>query len=150
LFSLAQITPGLSASQQYLRGTIGQAKTACQSSIANAGEARFEVVSIKRNTSERAGSNIVLRPNGGLTMLNVATITLLARAFEPTIPREMIGLPGWASNEHYDIRATSSLAHATPAQRATMLRSMLADRFKLLTHVRRAPYLCLGLAGVAR
>jgi uncharacterized protein (TIGR03435 family) len=95
----------------------------------------FDVVSIKRNTSARARVNVAVRPDGGITMLDVPTITLLTRAFPPFIPLEMLGLPGWASTERYDIRTTSPLEYATGAQRADMIRNMLADRYKLLTHV---------------
>jgi uncharacterized protein (TIGR03435 family) len=47
------------------------------------------------------------------------------------------GLPGWATSDLYDIRATSSLAAATADDRAKMLRALLADRFKLTAHVEK-------------
>jgi uncharacterized protein (TIGR03435 family) len=46
----------------------------------------------------------------------------------------MVGLPRWALSETYDVSATSSLATATVDDRAAMMRAMLAERFKLVTH----------------
>jgi hypothetical protein len=40
----------------------------------------FEVVSIKRNTSNVLGSNVSQRPDGGFTMVNIPVETLIARA----------------------------------------------------------------------
>jgi uncharacterized protein (TIGR03435 family) len=67
-------------------------------------------------------------------MLNVAAGTLVARAYS-FAPVDMIGLPGWAMNERYDVIATASLVNPTVEQRTAMLRAMLADRFQLATHV---------------
>jgi uncharacterized protein (TIGR03435 family) len=43
----------------------------------------------------------------------------------------MVGLPVWTRTELYDVKATSSLPRATADDQVTMLRAMLADRFKL-------------------
>jgi uncharacterized protein (TIGR03435 family) len=101
---------------------------------------RFEVVSIKRNTSNALGSNgSSERPDGGFTLLNVPMMTLVARAQFPGIaPIDMVGLPEWARSERYDVRATSPLSRpATPQERAAMVRAMLVDRVKLATHVEK-------------
>jgi uncharacterized protein (TIGR03435 family) len=103
-------------------------------------DVRFEVVSIKRNTSNALGSNgSSERPDGGFTLLNVPMMTLVARAQFPTIaPIDMVGLPEWARTERYDVSATSPLGRpATPPERAAMVRAMLADRVKLSTHVEK-------------
>jgi uncharacterized protein (TIGR03435 family) len=103
----------------------------------------FDVVSVKRNTAStsasaspavRFSSTVTQRPDGGLTMLNVPAGTLVARAYSAA-PIDMVGLPGWAMNERYDLNATASQANPTAEQRAAMLRAMLADRFKLVAHV---------------
>ena len=99
---------------------------------------RFDVVSIKRNTSNALGSNgSSERPDGGFTLLNVPMMTLVARAQDPLIaPIDMIGLPEWARSERYDVSTTSPLGRpAAPAERAAMVRAMLADRVKLVTHL---------------
>ncbi|HKE83697.1 MAG TPA: TIGR03435 family protein [Vicinamibacterales bacterium] len=101
----------------------------------------FEVVSIKRNAANVAGRfenpTQIQRPDGGFTMTFVPIMTLIARAYPPHIPIDMVGLPDWARLEYYDVSATSTLAKATPDDRIAMLRAMLADRFKLTVHVEK-------------
>jgi uncharacterized protein (TIGR03435 family) len=114
-------------------------------------DVRFEVVSIKRNTSNALGSNgSSERPDGGFTLLNVPMMTLVARAQFPLIaPVDMVGLPEWARSERYDVSAASPLGRAaTPQERAVMVRAMLVDRVKLATHVekRQLPVYDLVLA----
>ena len=85
---------------------------------------RFEVVSIKRNTSNALGSNgSSERPDGGFTLLNVPMMTLVARAQFPLIaPIDMVGLPEWSRTERYDVIASSPLSRpATPQERAAMI-----------------------------
>jgi uncharacterized protein (TIGR03435 family) len=43
-------------------------------------------------------------------------------------------LPGWTNDERYDIVAKMPPGTFTPPQRASMIRALLADRFKLKTH----------------
>jgi uncharacterized protein (TIGR03435 family) len=107
----------------------------------------FDVVSVKPHEAaagetrsfRRFGPTVAQRPDGGLTMLNVPTALLIARAYSGTTnsgatSADVVGLPGWATTERYDVVATSSLSSATPEQREAMLRAMLADRFKLTAH----------------
>jgi uncharacterized protein (TIGR03435 family) len=101
---------------------------------------RYEVVSIKRNTSNALGSNgSSERPDGGFTLLNIPIMTLVGRTqFPPIPPIDMVGLPEWARSERYDVSATSPLGRpATPEERAAMLRHMLTERVKLVTHVEK-------------
>jgi uncharacterized protein (TIGR03435 family) len=112
---------------------------------------RFEVASIKRNTSNALGSNgSSERPDGGFTLLNVPMMTLVARAQFPLIaPVDMVGLPEWARSERYDVSATSPLSRpATPQERAAMVRALLVDRSRLTAHVekRQLPVYDLVLA----
>lgn len=101
---------------------------------------RFEVISIKRNTSGALGSNGSSdRPDGSFTLINVPMMTLIGRAQFPSIPPiDIIGLPEWARRERYDVSTRSPLMRpATPVERAAMIRNMLADRVQLVTHVER-------------
>jgi uncharacterized protein (TIGR03435 family) len=98
----------------------------------------FDAVSIRRNLTNDVGSNIMDRANG-FTMLNVPVSALVARAYSPTVPLDMVGLPRWATSDRYDITASSSLAAPTQEQRTEMLRNLLADRFKLTVHVEQKP-----------
>ena len=101
---------------------------------------RFEVVSIKRNTSNTLFSNgSNQRPDGGFTLINVPMMTLIGAAQFPSIaPIDMVGLPEWSRTDRYDVSATSPLGRpATPQERAAMMRAMLADRVHLVTHAEK-------------
>ncbi len=123
-------------------------RTQAPSPPAPAAGPTFEVVSIKRNTADRVNSSINPRPDGGLTIVSLPVATLVARAYPPAVPIDMVGLPGWATSERYDVSATSPLPNPTPDQRIAMLRAMLADRFKLAVHfeTREQPVYDLVLA----
>lgn len=96
----------------------------------------FDVVSIKRNTTNALGSNgSSQRPDGGFTLLNVPVTTLIGRAYPVGVPADYVGLPAWASTDRYDVSTTSPLTNPTQEQRAAMMQAMLADRFRLLVHV---------------
>jgi uncharacterized protein (TIGR03435 family) len=98
----------------------------------------FDVVSIRRNTTNALGSNgSSERPDGGFTLINIPVGTLIARAYPPVAPVDMVGLPAWASSDRYDVSAASSLGRAAPEDRIAMMRAMLADRFKLVAHVEK-------------
>src|SRR5689334_21798296 len=81
-----------------------------QSSI---GGPTFEVVSIKLNVANQLNQSLNQRPDGGFTMTNIPISTLITRVYPFTTAREMLGLPGWALTDRYDINATSSLSSAT-------------------------------------
>jgi len=101
----------------------------------------FDVVSIKRHIPEPGplGLNQMQnqRPDGGFTMTNFPVSTLIARAYPPTLPVDIVWLPGWATTERYDVSATSTLSRVTADDRVAMMRAMLADRFKLVTHIEK-------------
>ncbi|HET9267290.1 MAG TPA: TIGR03435 family protein, partial [Vicinamibacterales bacterium] len=98
----------------------------------------FDVVSVKLHPPEQGiaalNTNVSQRPDGGLTMTNVPVGLIISRAYG-IAPVNMVGLPGWANSERYDLNATASVPGATTEQRAAMLKAMLADRFKLSVHV---------------
>jgi len=102
--------------------------------LAQSGPA-FDVVSIKRNTAGFAPGPLpqpIQRPDGSLVLTNVPVNNLIARAY-PGL--DIVGLPEWVRTERYDVATTSTLTTATADDRATMMRAMLADRFKLVAHV---------------
>ena len=88
----------------------------------------FDVVSIKRSTSDLLG------PRWGGTparyqMINGPVSALIYEAFEPQV-YELPGAPGWVFSDKYDVIATTSGPPSKEAH-AARLRSMLVDRFKL-------------------
>jgi uncharacterized protein (TIGR03435 family) len=96
----------------------------------------FDAVSIKPNTSSLLSMPgavaIGLQPGGRFVMQDGAPIALIRSAYPDAA--EVVGLPEWAvSKGRYDLEATVAF-QATPAQIEQMLRTMLADRFKLHAH----------------
>src|SRR5687768_12045678 len=109
---------------------------------------RFEVASVKPNKS---GSVLVLQPRaapGRYQMLNLDVRTLIATAFN--LPAyQIVNAPDWTQNEQFDITAQMP-ADVKPAAgvQAEMLRTLLAERFKLVTHreTRELPVSALVIA----
>lgn len=95
----------------------------------------FDVVSIKRNTSNSLGNSMRQAPDGGFTMVNSSVQFLIASAYPTSGASEVVGLPAWATSERYDVMATAALPASPSADdRREMMRAMLADRFKLKAH----------------
>ncbi len=93
----------------------------------------FEVVSVRRviatgDSNLPVAARFEQRPDGGVAATNITVATLIARAYPSML---LVDIPEWAQRERYDVRATSSLPSATSDDRLAMLRTMLADRFKL-------------------
>ena len=101
--------------------------------LAQSAPARFEVVSIRRHaTPEAAGGSRTL-PDGTSVITNQTIESLLRRA-SPVPVRTVLGMPDWVKYERYDITAKPP-AGATPEQRAEMMRTLFAERMKLVGHV---------------
>jgi uncharacterized protein (TIGR03435 family) len=95
-------------------------------------EPTFEVVSIRRNLSgERA--QVYWRPDGGVIIVNLEARQLVWQGY-PAVPADTVGMPAWASEESYDVNAVAVRGSASAEDRRAMMRSMLADRFKLIVH----------------
>lgn len=103
----------------------------------------FEVVSIRQSPPDQPGafpfpqSSFEQRPDGGISVTNLPVANLIARAYPPTLPVEIVGLPDWTRRDGYNVNATARVSSATRDDQLAMLRSMLADRFKLAVHVER-------------
>jgi uncharacterized protein (TIGR03435 family) len=107
---------------------------------------RFDVVSIKRNTSAEQGGKNGLDA-GAYTGINVTVRRMIALAYLPLPNAQLVGGPGWINTERFDVRATFTGTPARP-QLQEMLRAMLADRFTLRTHreLRPTPVFALTVA----
>jgi len=96
----------------------------------------FEVASVKRNTSEplRLSGPPQSTPRGEVRLVRVPARVLVLRAFPlPLSPPQIVGLPGWADTENYDVTAKGS-PDATPEDVRQMWRTLLADRMHLAAH----------------
>jgi len=104
----------------------------------------FEVATIKSNKSAEQGGGS--RFNGLYYIgTNVTLKRVIRLAYGPI--QEFAGGPGWIESEHYDITAKAA-GNPTREQLQLMLRSLLADRFKLVVHkeTRDLPAFALVLA----
>ena len=111
---------------------------------------RFEVVSVKPNDGPGTSSSLSQRPDGGFTMVNMPVRTLITQAYGAG---EIVGLPGWAANDRYDVNATAALPRPpTQDDRRAMMQAMLAERFKLSVRMetREAPAFDLVFARADR
>jgi len=101
----------------------------------------FDVVSIKRSTSG-PGPTMILSPldSDRVIVANASARAILGEAYGIRLHDLILGVPGWADSDAYDIEAKvapSDLAafhKLLPMQRNPMLRSLLADRFHLACH----------------
>jgi len=98
---------------------------------------RFEVASVKRN-KEGAGGNTNLRGlAGGAFRATNATLKMLIRnAYRLMLTDEVVGGPSWTDSDGFDVDARPA-REATLLEQSYMLRTLLADRFKLV--VRKEP-----------
>lgn len=95
---------------------------------------RFEIVSVKPYSGPGTSMSMMQRPDGGFTMINMPIRTLITQAYGPV--SDVVGLPGWAANDRFDVNATASLSRPpTQDDRRAMMQAMLADRFKLAVHM---------------
>ena len=92
----------------------------------------FDVVSIRPAPGSTRLSNIRERP-GGFTLEKGTVQDLLVHAYAIP-PADILGLPGWASRDVYDVAATASAVSPSLEVRRTMVRALLADRFRLRAH----------------
>jgi uncharacterized protein (TIGR03435 family) len=107
----------------------------------------FDVVSIRLNkdTAQMSGNGTFSRRVGirttpdGFSASNVDLKMLIANAYGVK-PDQISGGPGWIDSNRYDIEAKVVAANGATPQPLTreqsnlMLRSLLADRFKLAVH----------------
>jgi uncharacterized protein (TIGR03435 family) len=104
----------------------------------------FEVASVKPNNSDSGSSSSNDRA-GGYTATNMALRRLISIAYRINLAnRDHIIGPEWIDTARFDI--TARAPENSPAdQIPDMLRALLADRFKLVTHVeiREAPVYAL-------
>ncbi|HZM62229.1 MAG TPA: TIGR03435 family protein [Vicinamibacterales bacterium] len=108
----------------------------------------FEVASVKRNVTGNPPTSI-RSTTGRFTATNAPLMLLLSSAYR-LAPYQYAGLPSWADSERFDIAATAP--GATVDQVALMLRSLLADRFKMVAHMetRDAPIYAIVVARADR
>ena len=95
----------------------------------------FEVATIKPVAAdEKAGRYIVMQGANRFVEKDYTLKLLIAAAYDLN-PRTISGGPAWIESDHYDILAvTPGEVRPTHDEQMSMLRSLLADRFKLTFH----------------
>ena len=102
--------------------------------FASSAEKKFEVVSVKPNTSGNPGSRLGPPRNGGITIINFPLRGLIAQAFR-TNQLMLAGGPDWISTARYDIDARGPDPSVTNPEVWEMMRSLLIERFHLKYHI---------------
>jgi uncharacterized protein (TIGR03435 family) len=136
LLSGVMIVTGLAASAP--RPTLIRAQTPAPERLPS-----FDVASVKQNTSVNPRTFNAL-PGGRLVVTNSPLKGLIAAAFgmadiQALIPVRILGGPDWIDSQRYDIDAKARAEFqfapgGPPKDPPLMLRSLLEERFKLVTH----------------
>jgi uncharacterized protein (TIGR03435 family) len=94
----------------------------------------FEVATIKPAADEQSGAFIRMQTAHRFYVKNYSLKSLVGAAYNLT-PRAISGGPAWAVSDHYDILAgTPGEIQPNLDEQMSMLRKLLADRFKLTFH----------------
>src|SRR5687768_7710730 len=96
----------------------------------------FDVVSVKPNVTIKPTAAIQLPP-GGVNAINVAPYLLIRYAFGLPDSR-IVDVPEWAKRTRFDVVAKAP-ATAVNEDMRPMVRTLLRDRFKLITRLETRP-----------
>ena len=97
---------------------------------------RFETVSITPSAGLGTPGTKLTAANWTATNMTMRAVLFLAYGYpnEVHLLHQIDNAPGWVDSDRFDIVATVPLG-ATPDQITQMLRLLLAERFKLVTHL---------------
>ena len=101
---------------------------------------RFDVVSIRENTAGAAGGDRRMSLRDGFLQVNNLLLKSLITSAYGVHEGLIFGLPRWAEEAHYDIRAKVTDADPTVLttmsreQRRALMAAMLEERFRLKVH----------------
>jgi bla regulator protein BlaR1 len=101
---------------------------------------RFDVVSIRENKQGAAGGDQRMSLRDGFLQVNNLLLKSLITSAYGVHEGLIFGLPGWAEEAHYDIRAKvtdgdpTALTTMSREQRRALMAAMLEGRFQLKVH----------------
>ena len=129
-----------------LVGTSNVHRVAAQTAAPVAAQTTFEVASIKPNKSADPGGSFGGRPGGQLIVTNYTLRNIVRNAYGLQ-NFQIVGGPDWFDLDRFDIVAKAA-GDASPAQMIQMVRTLLADRFKMAVHTetRELPIYALVMA----
>jgi uncharacterized protein (TIGR03435 family) len=109
------------------------------------GQESFEAASIKPHPGVITRSSDPAVTGNRVTATASRLMDMIYTAYHVR-PNQVVGLPGWAASEHYDLEATAGQAITVEQMRA-MLQTLLAQRFQLQVHreTREIPMYSLAL-----
>jgi uncharacterized protein (TIGR03435 family) len=92
----------------------------------------FDVVSVKPHPPDQQPTSMIGEPGGRFTARNIPLRLLIRTAYQVQDDQIVDG-PAWLSSDRFDVIATPEDGAASP-DFASMLKALLADRFKLVVH----------------
>lgn len=92
--------------------------------------AAFEVASVKENVSVSDNASVRAQPGGRVSVSNNSLRNIIRNAYNVQ-NYQIVGGPDWINTVRWDITAKAP-GDAPPQQLLLMLRTLLADRFKLV------------------
>jgi len=106
----------------------------------------FEVASIKENVSGSDNASVRAQPGGRVSVSNNSLRSIIRNAYSVQ-NYQIVGGPDWINTVRWDITAKAP-EDAPPQQLQLMLRTLLADRFKLVirNETREMPIYALSIA----
>jgi uncharacterized protein (TIGR03435 family) len=118
---------------------VGPAGLGAQTPAANAGAPAFEVASVKPNKSGEPFIRFGLQPGGRFNAVNVPLRELIVFAYAPLQRSQIVGGPAWMDSDRFDVTAKAEgdvppVAPGAAGPVSLMMRTLLADRFKLVAH----------------
>ncbi len=120
---------------------LGSVIAVCAAFAQNDPPPAFEAASVKPNHSGSGSSSTHSRP-ANIVMQNVSLLRIITSAYR--IKEYQVSGPNWLGSERYDIVAKAPFG--TPdTQIAPMLRTLLAERFKLESHQETKDFPVYGL-----
>jgi uncharacterized protein (TIGR03435 family) len=101
----------------------------------DAGAPAFEVASVKPNKSGDGRVQVGFQPGGRYTATGITVRMLINQAYQIQ-PFQLVGAPDWLSSDRFDIiaKAEGDVVPGPNGPLPQMLRSLLADRFRLVVH----------------
>lgn len=111
------------------------------------GHMEFDVASVRpgdpgssRRSNMAMNTEDYLEPTGGLFTANHPLAAYIAFAYKLSLTEDQLkafldSLPKWATTQMFSIQARASSSSPTKDQFRLMMQSLLADRFKLVSHV---------------
>jgi uncharacterized protein (TIGR03435 family) len=94
----------------------------------------FEVASIKPNTSGDGRVLMMPQPGGRFNLVNVPLRLMIRYAYRIQ-DFQVVGGPAWISTARFDVVAKAESGDPSQEELQLMLRSLLADRFKLVVQL---------------